>query len=84
MFLDQEKETLLDLIKDQDYHDVSHKTYLNAKDLNELKYEYLIKKREDPRIRNVNNWNAFIVFKSDGWCLWGILIITTPKEIKKS
>ena len=55
MFLDQEKETLLDLIKDQDYHDVSHKTYLNAKDLNELKYEYLIKKREDPRIRIVNN-----------------------------
>ena len=32
-----------------------------AKDLSEPKYEYLIKKREDAEIRNVNNPNAFFV-----------------------
>ena len=29
--------------------------------MSELKYEYLIKKREDARIKHVNNPNAFIV-----------------------
>ena len=49
---------LLNLIKEQDYHDVIDKIYLYARDLSELKYQFLIKKREDPRI---NNPNAFIV-----------------------
>ena len=31
-----------------------------AKDLNELKYEYLIKNRENAGIKHVNDWNAFI------------------------
>ena len=31
-----------------------------AKDLSEPKYEYLIKKREDARIKHLNNPNAFI------------------------
>ena len=52
---------LLNLIKEQDYHDVIDKIYLHAKDLSEPKYEYLIKKREDAGIKNVNNPNAFIV-----------------------
>ena len=38
---------LLNLIKEQDYHDVIDKIYLYARDLSEPKYEYLIKKRED-------------------------------------
>ena len=38
---------LLNLIKEQDNRDVIGKIYLNAKDLSEPKYEYLIKKRED-------------------------------------
>ena len=33
---------------------------MHAKDLSEPKYEYLIKKREDVRIKHVNNSNAFI------------------------
>ena len=33
--------TLLNLIKEQDYHDVIDKIYLYAKDLSEPKYEYL-------------------------------------------
>ena len=52
--------TLLNLIKEQDYHDVIDKIYLYAKDLSEPKYEYLIKKREDAGIKNVNNPNAFV------------------------
>ena len=51
---------LLNLIKEQDYHDVIDKIYLYAKDLSEPKYEYLIKKREDAGIKHVNNPNAFI------------------------
>ena len=52
---------LLKLIKEQDYHDVIDKIYLFGKDLSETKYEYLIKRREDAGIKNVNNPNAFIV-----------------------
>ena len=36
------------------------KIYLYARDLNEPKYEYLIKKREDVGIKHLNNSNAFI------------------------
>ena len=52
---------LLNLIKEQDYHDVIDKIYLYARDLSEPKYESLIKKREDAGIKNVNNQNAFIL-----------------------
>ena len=34
---------LLKLIKEQDYHDVIDKIYLYARDLNETKYQFLIK-----------------------------------------
>ena len=47
--------------KKQDYHDVIDKIYLYARNLSELKYQFLIKKREDTGIKNVNNPNAFIV-----------------------
>ena len=36
------------------------KIYLYARDLNEPKYEYLIKKLEDAGIKHWNNPNAFI------------------------
>ena len=52
--------TLLNLIKEQDYHDVIDKIYLYAKDLSEPKYEFLIKKREDAGIKHLNDPNAFI------------------------
>ena len=52
---------LLNLIKEQDYHDVIDKVYLYARDLNESKYQCLIKKREDAGIKHVNNPNVFIV-----------------------
>ena len=48
---------LLNLIKEQDGID---KIYLYAKDVNELKYEFLIKKREEFGIKYCNDPNAFI------------------------
>ena len=48
---------LLNLIKEQDDID---KTYLYAKDLSEPKYERSIKRREDARIKHLNDPNAFI------------------------
>ena len=52
---------LLNSTKEQYYHDVIDKIYLYARDLNELKYRFLIKKREDAGIKHVNNQKAFIV-----------------------
>ena len=53
--------TLLNLIKEIDYHDVIDKIYLYARDLSKPKYQFLIKKREDAGIKHVNNSNVFIV-----------------------
>ena len=36
------------------------KIYLNARDLSKPKYEYLIKKHEDARIKHLNDPNTFI------------------------
>ena len=57
MVLDKKTDALLDLIKDQDNID---KVYLYAKELNEPKYEFLIKKREDGGIKYCNDPNSFI------------------------
>ena len=59
MVLDQEKQTLLNLIREQDYH-VIDKIYLYARDLSEPKYEYLIRKCEDAEIQNLGNPNPLI------------------------
>ena len=48
---------LLNVIKEQDDID---KMYLYAKDLSELKYEFLIKKCEDAGTKHLNDPNAFI------------------------
>ena len=53
--------TLLYLINEQDTID---KIYLYAKDLNEPKYEFLIKKRKNVGIKHCNNPNAFIEYSS--------------------
>ena len=49
--------TLINLIKEQDDID---KIYLYAKDLSKLKYEFLIKKRENKGTKHLNDPNAFI------------------------
>ena len=48
---------LINLVNEQNYID---KIYLDARDLSEPKYEYLIKKREDAGVKHLNNPNAFI------------------------
>ena len=52
--------TLLNLIKEQGYHDVIDNIYLYARDLNKPKYQFLIKNPENAGIKHVNNPNAFI------------------------
>ena len=53
---------LLNLIKEQDSDSLIHKIYLYAKDLNELKYQFLIKKREDLGIKHLNDSKGFIEY----------------------
>ena len=53
--------TLLHLINEQD---VTDKIYWYAKDLNEPKYEFLIKNRENAGIKHCNNPNAFIEYSN--------------------
>ena len=48
---------LINLINGQNDID---KMYLYARDLSEPKYEYLIEKREDAGMKQLNNPNAFI------------------------
>ena len=48
---------LFNLINEKNYID---KIYFHARHLNEPKYEYLIKNREDVGRKHVNNSNAFI------------------------
>ena len=52
-----ETNALLNLINEQNDID---KMYLYARDISEPKYEYLIKKRKDTGIKNLNDPNAFI------------------------
>ena len=54
--------TLLHLINN--LHPID-KTYLYAKDIHEPKYEYLINKREQAGIKNLNDAHAFIEYSDD-------------------
>ena len=51
---------LLNLIQKQDNGNLIDKIYLYAKDLSESKYQFLIKKREDAGITNLDDPSAFI------------------------
>ena len=51
---------MLNLIREQDSDELIDKIYLYAKDLNESKYQFLIKKREDAGIKHLNDPEAFI------------------------
>ena len=54
--------TLLHLINN--FHPID-KIYLYAKDTDEKKYQYLINKREQAGIKNLNNAHAFIEYSND-------------------
>ena len=68
--------TLLNLISN--LHPID-KIYLYAKDIHKPKYEYLINKREQAGIKNLNDPHAFIEYSDD----MKILIIIIKIEIKK-
>ena len=55
--------TLLHLINNF-FHPID-KIYLYAKDTDEKKYQYLINKREQAGIKNLNDSHAFIEYSSD-------------------
>ena len=55
---------LLNLIQKQNNDSPIDKIYLYAKDLSEPKYQFLIKKCEDARIKNLNDPSAFIEYSS--------------------
>ena len=48
------------LIQKQDNGNLIDKIYLYAKDLSEVKYQFLIKKHEDAGIKNLDDPSAFI------------------------
>ena len=54
---------LLNLIQ-QDSDNLIDKIYLYAKNLNEPKYQFLIKKRENAGIKNLNDPSAFIEYSN--------------------
>ena len=53
---------LLNLIKEQDSDNFIVKIYLYAKDVNEPKYQFLNKNREDVGIKHLNDPKAFIEY----------------------
>ena len=55
---------LLNLIQKQDNYSLTGKIYLYYKDLSEPKYQFLIKKREDAGIKNLNDPSAFIEYSN--------------------
>ena len=75
---------LLNLIQ-EDNDNLIDKIYLYAKDLDEPKYEFLIEKRENARIKNFNDSSAFIEYSNtmDDVMFKIILIITMQKEKEK-
>ena len=75
---------LLNLIKEQDWHDVINKIYLYARDLSEPKYQFLIKKLEDAGIKHVKNPNAFIACSDTMDDVYKDTDNYNPKRDKKS
>ena len=71
--------TLLNLINEQNDID---KVYLYARDLNEPKYQILIKKRENAGIKHLNDPNAFIKFQIRWMMFMRIFMIIIRAEKK--
>ena len=55
---------LLNLLKEQHSGNPSDKIYLYARDLNEPKYQFLIKKREEVGIKHLNDPKSFIEYSA--------------------
>ena len=72
---------MINLIRGQNDID---KIYLYARDMSEPKYEYLIKKREDARIKHLNNPNAFIEIQIPWLMFMRLLMIAIQSEKEKN
>ena len=72
--------TLLNLIKEEDSDNSIDKIYLYGRDFNEPKYQLLIKKREDSRIKYSHDSKAFIKHSNTMDDIYNILLITTQQE----
>ena len=73
---------LLNLMEEQDSDSLIDKIYLYAKDLNELKYQFLIKKGEDVGIKHLNDSKAFTEY-SQWMIMFTITLIITAHQEKK-
>ena len=76
--------TLPYLLKEQDNIGFIDKIYLYARDSSELKYQFLIKKREDAGIKHVNNPNAFVVRSNTMNDIYEDIDNYNPKSDKRS
>ena len=75
---------MLNLIKEQDNRDFIDKIYLYARNLNEPKYQFLIKKRQDAGIKHANDPNAFLVCSNTMDDVYEDIDNYNPKRDKKS
>ena len=71
---------LLNLTKEQDSDNLIDEIYLNAKELNEPKYQLLIKQREDVGIKHLNDSKEFIEYLA---CLMFTIISIIITQIKQ-
>ena len=55
---------MLDLQREQDSDNPTDKIVLYVKDLNEIKYQLLIKARADARVKHLNDPKAFIEYSA--------------------
>ena len=73
---------LLNLIQ-QDNNNLFDKIYLYAKDLEEPKYQFLIKNRENAGIKNLNDPNAFIEYSNTMDDVYNNINDYNPKRKRK-
>ena len=76
-------DTLLNLIREQDNDELIDKTYLHTKDLNEPKYQLLIKKCEDIGIKHLNNPKACIKHLNTLDDIYGNINHCNPERTRK-
>ena len=73
---------LLSLIQ-QDNNNIINKIYFSANDLSEPKYQFLVKKREDAGIKNLNDSSAFIEYSNTMDDVYKNIDDYTPKRKRK-
>ena len=74
---------LLNLTQKQDNVNLIDKIYLYAKDLSEPKYQFLIKKREDAGIKNLNDPSALIEYSNTMEEVYNNIDDYNPKRKRK-